>query len=352
MAVWSQPGHWCKVILRATAIERRAYLDVGGFETEYGRFAEFALAARLHATGKRLGYASGANVRHVYTSGFDVLEPEVEDFLRGELAYRLDYPAEYCERYFGAPAEWVERRLISKEGSRAAWRLAFRALLSGTAWRERSIRSLLSTLRRLTPAALFGPHPALVKVNLAYAVARLRCLLWRFADRRLLRAYRDAWSSLTRRARIRYLAEHPTVPAESPVAARFALDQLPDDRLFGFHDTESVNGTTFRWSRTVAFADVPVDPAAYRVEIDTGGIRDLRNIALQVFFNGRRVERSRLEIGTRRISFPIEAGDFNGESDQRLAFVSAGFRPSRIADSPDSRELALPISSINFTRPR
>jgi predicted dehydrogenase len=345
---WSQPGHWCKVILRAIAIDRRTYLEVGGFETEYGRFAEFALGAKLHATGKRIGYAPGACVRHVYTTTFAELEPHVENFLEGELAYRRDYPAEYCERYFGVPREWVERRVLSREGARAASRLTLKALLRPGSWRAGSARPLLATLARLTPAAVMGHRPALARANLSYALAQLRCRLWRLSEARSLKAYRDAWEHLTRRARLRYAAELPLDRSDSPRASSFELAKLPDHRLFGFHRSERVNGTRFRWSRSVAFADVPVQPGAYRVSIDTGGFRDPRAIGLQVYFNGRRVPHSRLDADAERIEFSIDRGRFTSNGDQRLAFVSASFRPSRVADSPDSRELALPVASIDF----
>jgi hypothetical protein len=176
----------------------------------------------------------------------------------------------------------------------------------------------------------------------------LRCRFWWFDEGRGLRAYRDAWAWLTRRSRLRDVAELPPESAPSPASAPFVLADLPDDRLFGFHGTERVNGTSFRWSRSVAFAEVPVTPGAYRVEIDTGGLRDPRHIGLQVFFNGRRVPRSHLDVDPRRIAFPVQPGQFSGEADQRVAFVSASFQPSRVADTPDTRELGLPVSSIDF----
>jgi predicted dehydrogenase len=345
---WVHPDHWCKVILRATAIDRQVFLDVGGFETAYGRFAEFALAAKLHASGKRLGHAPGAAVQHVYTTSFSMLEPHIEDFLDGELAYRLDYPPEYCERYFGAPREWVERRVLTKEGARAAWGVAFRALLRPAAWRYGSARPLLDTLRRLSPAALLGPRPALARANLSYALARLRCRLWWFSERRQMRAYRDAWDGLTGRSRLRDLAALPPERSAAPARPPFALADISDERLLGFHATERFNGTTFRWSRSVALAEVPVNPGAYQVEIDTGGLRDPRDVGLQVFFNGRRIPRSHLNVDPRRIAFPVEPGQFSSDANQRVGFVSVSFQPSREADSPDTRELGLPVSSIDF----
>jgi predicted dehydrogenase len=348
LEVWKEPGHWCRVILRAIALDRQTYLDIGGFETEYGRFAEFALAAKLHASGKRLGYAPGAAVKHAYTTSFRTLEPPVVEFLDGEMAYRLDHPPAYCERYFGVPREWTERRLVSREGARGAWALSARALLRRSSWKSGSAGSHLRALSRVTPAALFGSAPVRARASLAYWMARTRCRLWRFNDRRLLRPYRAAWAALDRRSRLRFVAKLPSERIAGDIASPFTFADLSDDRLFGFHRQEQSNGTRFRWSRSVAFADVPVTPGAYRVEIDTGGLRDPRGLALQVFFNGSRIPGPELDVEDRLIRFRVEPRQFSEAPAQRLGLACAPFTPSKLGDSPDSRELGLPVSSVSF----
>ncbi len=346
--VWSQPGHWCKVILRAFAVDRRTYLDAGGYETKYGRFAEFALAAKLHSTGKRMGYAPGAAVEHVYTTNFSMLIPPIEDFLLGDLRYRLDHPADYCERYFGVPEEWTTRAERSRSGARAAWAVAARALLRPPTWRSGSVRPLLATAIRLIPAALFGSRPTQMHAEVRFALAKLRCHLWRSNERRMLSAYKDAFDWMNRRARLRFLAELEAGPPEPAEKPHFAVADLPEERLLGFHRAERVNGTSFRWSRAVASAEISVDPGEYRVEIDTGGLRDPRRLGVQVFFNGRRIPGSRIELDASRIAFRLKASEFSNGGTQRLALVAAPFRPARVADSDDDRELALPVSSVDF----
>jgi len=349
-SVWSQPGHWCRVILRAFAIERAAYVDAGGYETRYGRFAEFALAAKLHSTGKRIGYASGAAVEHLYTTSFSELVPPVEDFLVGEVRFRVDNPATYCERYFGAPEEWAGRAEFSRSGARAALGVAARALLRPSSWRAGAARSLLTTAVRLAPTALFGPRSALAHAEIRFALARWRCGLWRLNERRLERAYRDAWDWLARRARLRAIAQLEPQPPESTQETSFALAEVPDQRLFGFHRAEQANGTSFRWSKAIAYAEVPVEPGKYRVEIETGGLRDPRSLGVQVFFNGRRIRASRLDLDSSRITFGLTAGQFSRNDPQRLGLSAAPFRPAHLTDSGETRELALPISSIAFRR--
>jgi predicted dehydrogenase len=349
-SIWSQPGHWCRVILRAFSIERTAYLEAGGYETKYGRFAEFALAAKLHSTGRRIGYAPGAAVEHLYTTSFAELIPPIEDFLVGETRFRTDYPAAYCERYFGVPEEWAGRAELSRSGARAALGVAARALLRPSSWRAGAARPLLATAIRLAPTALLGPRPALAHADLRFGLARLRCRLWRLDERRLERAYRDAWDWMARRTRLRVIAGLEPRPPEPTEETSFALAELPDQRLFGFHRAERANGTSFRWSRAIACAEVPVERGQYRVEIDTGGLRDPRSLGVQVFFNGRRIPASRLDLDSSRIAFGLRPSEFSGSDPQRLSLVAAPFRPAEVTDSDDTRELALPVSSVAFRR--
>jgi predicted dehydrogenase len=346
--IWSQPGHWCRVILRAFAIERSTYLEAGGYETKYGRFAEFALAAKLHSTGNRIGYAPAAAVEHLYTTSFPELIPPVEDFILGEVRFRTEKPAPYCERYFGVPEEWAGRAEHSRDGARAALRVATRGLLRRASWRAGAARPLLATAVRLVPTALFGPRPAMANAELRFALARLRCSLWRFNDRLLEGAYRDAWDWMARRTRLAATAGIEPQPSERSDETSFALADLPDQRLFGFHRAEQVNGTSFRWSRAIAYAEVPVEPGEYRVEIETGGLRDPRSLGVQVFFNGRRIRASRLDVDPSRITFRLTAGQFSRSEPQRLGLVAAPFRPAQVAVSEETRELALPVSSVAF----
>ena len=132
-----RPGDWRKVILRGVAVDRAAYLAAGGFEHAFGRFAEWALGARLHAQGRRLGYAAGAAVQHLYTTDFAQLAPHVLGFSAGEILYRDHEPAEYCDRYFGVPAEWLDRNLCQRDVARALRRAAGRRLLGQGPWREK-----------------------------------------------------------------------------------------------------------------------------------------------------------------------------------------------------------------------
>jgi hypothetical protein len=93
-----------------------------------------------------------------------------------------------------------------------------------------------------------------------------------------------------------------------------------------------------------------VQPGRYRVEIDTGGLRDPRSLGVQVFFNGRRIRRSRLDLDSSRIAFMVKPSQFSHSDPQRLSLVAAPFRPAEVTASDETRELALPVSSVAFHR--
>jgi hypothetical protein len=201
---------------------------------------------------------------------------------------------------------------------------------------------MLGTVARFTGPAVFGARWRLLGVRLAYRTSRARCLIWRHNDQRLERAYRDAWDRLIARTRLEYLSRIDQPPAEPTPATRFALHDLPDDRLFGFHPPEQAEGIDFRWSGPVAFADLPVDPGSYRVGIDTKGLLSPSD-QVQVYFNGRRCPTDRDD---GRLTFSVDRSQFEGDGEERLALTCGALRLPR--SSSDRRKLGLPIAEIEF----
>jgi hypothetical protein len=126
---WSQPDDWRKVILRAFGVRRDLYFDAGGFDHRYHRFAEWLLAARLHAKGHRLDYAPGVGVLHQYATSFGLLDAFNKEFTDGECLFRAEHTSpEFCERYFGSPPEWNEAIALDRPllglVTRALWQQA------------------------------------------------------------------------------------------------------------------------------------------------------------------------------------------------------------------------------------
>lgn len=101
----SHHDDWRKVFPRGFAIYSGIFLKVGGFEHEFSFFAEWALAAKLHVRGHRLGYATRAVIHHLNGTTLRELLFFTGGLARGECAYRARAPVEYCERYFGYAEE-------------------------------------------------------------------------------------------------------------------------------------------------------------------------------------------------------------------------------------------------------
>ncbi len=58
-----------RVLPRGFAIYSNLYLEVGGFDHAFNRFAGRALASKLHSRGYRWGYAAVAAAWHPFTTG-------------------------------------------------------------------------------------------------------------------------------------------------------------------------------------------------------------------------------------------------------------------------------------------
>jgi hypothetical protein len=178
-------------------------------------------------------------------------------------------------------------------------------------------------------------------------MAKARTRFWRWNERRMFAAYRDAYERLASRTRIRQISKL-SLERKPEGASPFVLADLSDDRLFGFHRQEQSNGTRFRWSRSVAFAEVSIDPGSYSVEIDTCGLRDPTHLGVQVFFNDARIPADEVQLDPRLIRFSVGPELFRAGSDQRVGLACRPFIPSRVTDSSDKRELGLPVSSLSF----
>jgi predicted dehydrogenase len=348
---WSREGDWRKVILRGFALYRDVYAVEGGFECAYGRFAEWAFAARLHRAGRRLGYASGAAVRHHYTERWGDLAPAIRDFTRGECAYRLDYPREYCERYFGAAPEWSDRRRLDARSARAACHAALRNLVGVNAWRHRGrlARAMLRILPGLLIIGLTGPRGPVTRARWALRAARARYLLWRSFPARRRRAFRDAWDRLTHLSRLEWLADQGPVTAPETPRAQIPASDIPDERVLGLHPLERWNGSRpFRWTGPLAVLDLPVPEGSREVRIGTEGLRNGSDpLCLRLWVNGRRLAPDSLRVGEREVAFPLGDAPLRPQGEQRFVLSCIPLEPWRTG-SPDRRRLGLPIASLEF----
>jgi predicted dehydrogenase len=345
---WSKEGHWCKVILRGFAVRRAAYEAAGGFDHAYGRFAEFVLGATLHAQGRRIGYAAGATVRHANATSLTHNRDAIVDFAAGEARYRREQDRAFCERYFGPPPEALERHLLDAPAARSACSVAIRNLGRRSVWRQPgAARGAAAAVGRYGPTALLGPKPRLWRARVEVASARARCLLWRVDEERLLPAFIDGWNRLGSLTRLEYEAERVGETRPVVSAPLFEIEDLPEERLLGFHQAEAHDGDAFRWSRGVASVVLPM-AAPRRIRLLTVPARPgAAPLCQWVFIGGRRLPQRAVELGAEGMTVDLRAAGLRPEGEQRLTFTCAPLSGAW-APADDPRELGLPVRAIEL----
>ncbi len=347
---FSRKGDWRKVMWRGFAIHREIFLEEGGFEYDFDRFAEHALAARLHSRGRRLGYAAGATVHHRYTTNLAQLFPFVRNFSRGECAYRMSHPRDYCERYFGHAEEWAEREAFRPELARALCQASWLSLRQGLKGGNRALaQSQAQALGRWLPVALLGPRWPLVQARWRLWLAVARSWLWRWREERLYRAYQDAYARMVRVSRLEFISEHlaASVP-DPPTAASYRPAEVGEEWLVGFHAVERWGGETFRWSGPVGLIRLGLPRGTYVVHLETRGLRQAPvPLHLRVFFNRHQLPPVALRWQGGTLTFRLEPAMFAPGPEQHLVLTCNPLRPWTMG-VPDRRELGLPIFSIDF----
>ena len=195
------------MIIRGFGIRRNTYLDAGGFETRYDRFAEWLFAATLHEKGYRLAYAPHVCVQHTYGERLTLFDAFIRQFTIGECLFRSERSSEFCERFFGAPPEWDELRGDKQHISRMLRRMLLQQLRTrqGHAATRSGWLMALCTYFRLFVKEFTGKRGALLHITLLVWHAKLRCYLWWFAPNRMYRAFQDYWQQTTVFYRIKFL---------------------------------------------------------------------------------------------------------------------------------------------------
>ncbi len=336
--------HWLKFLVHGSAIYRDLYLAEGGLEYEFGQFAEWALAAKLHSQGYRLGYASKPAVRHYYMGRLSDLFLFIRDFTHGEIGYRAKSPADYCEHYFGRAPEWVERESYRPMVARSL----FQALLS-LLFRD-ALSSQLKFLLRYGPTALFGLRWHLWLASLTLNFSRLKIWQRRFDTNRCYEAYRAYWQQAIHYCRLEAIADY--LASSTPVwpeTYQYHPAELPEEHLVGFHAVEAWHGQTFRWSEPVALIQVSLPKGSYEVTIRLLAIRpaDLP-LCFSIFFDNHHVPIVSTESSGGPISFRLDPTMFaDNTGPHHLVLACNPLRPWQFG-STDQRELGLPISQILF----
>jgi len=304
-AGWTRDGDWRTFTKRGVLVARAAYLDAGGLDAALGRFAETALARRLHDLGHRVGYAPRARIRHQNSTRLRKLLAYVWE-------YRRQQPADA-----GAPA--VAQACDDGEWARVAPRVIRDALqVAAARGRDPGWRALVVALLRLRLAVALGPRAA--RWGAAGSPA-MRCVTaWlRFQrplqdEDRCYAAFADLWRAVGDLA----LATAPrTAPAR------------------GLHEPESLDGTPFRWTGPIASLRVE-GPGP--VVVDLLGVRDIGPGDVLAYRGEARLAPATGASSATRVVF-----DGGGDGRGPVTLVCP---PLRGGDGRDRRSLGLPLVAV------
>ncbi len=350
-AGWSQADRWEKVILRGFGIRREVYLEVGGFDHRYGRFAEWLLAARLRQGGFQLAYAPGLGVQHHYSKSFALLNRFIQEFTDGESLFRDEGPQDFARRFFGDPAEWNEARSFDP---------ALIRVLAKSCWHEifdqppdpavrTSRRAALKRLLGLLPSFVFGARLSLYKHRFRIRLAWLRFYCWWFDKDERFRAFVDWYMLTTSYHRVKFALEHPRPPVlNSPAALSYPIEKISNADFFGFHGLETYAGRSFRWSSDLAAVRLCIRPGNYRVTIQTPYVRWIdpgRELAM--YMDGHRLAPAAFDDDRTRLEFDLPESLMALQDEHWLVMHCAVWRQDGVQRT-DVRRLGLPVASIDL----
>ncbi|WP_204103818.1 MULTISPECIES: glycosyltransferase [Spirulina sp. CCY15215] len=348
-----EENYFDRLLVRGFAIPRSLYLEMGGFEWEFGRFCERVLSTKLHSQGYKLGYMTNAIVAHCNNTTIAAsLQPSIE-FVYGEFCYREKYPASYCDRYFGDLPLWSNRAIYRQQTAQM-----FASILAQNFFSEKR-KEMPQAMKQLQQKAFWqaiisaylGMHWFLWKAWFKLSWSYLWAWFMRFDADRLYSAYNRYWQATIPYGRYKYLAEHlnQTKVFESEVYC-YNFAELNRERLIGFHGLETWQGQSFCWSEPIASILVSLAPNTYNVRVETLPVRPQNPpLHLQIFCNDRPIPNFTQNPDGTGFSFEISQKMFLrvSESSFYLTFL---MNPLRLWEqgSSDRRELGLAIQEINF----
>lgn len=376
---------WRKVLDQCFVIHRRAYFDAGGFESQYGHFAEWLLAARLYQRGYRIGYVPEARLHHYYIGELSDWIEFTEDFADGHMLYLSQAPAGPELPLFEEVPEWSARqqyrRSTARHMARMLWcELGFeqqappppsgspspRADFStqtqtqidaetgtntNTSTRR---RNLFTACLRWYACSLLGAWRIIIPAWLGRwrTELALRWHLRRGNRDRAMQAYHACWSQLVALRRGHFLRRWARREEAKSSSRKGTAEMWRHQRRFpglstapagvGFHLGELAPslGETLRWSQPAAYVELPLLKARYHI--------DLRWLPLEV---------------TPRVRFylneqPIPEADLQWRGDGyeiRVKSPSRGLQRLGWVCTPchapqDARVLGLAVRSITWCR--
>ena len=341
-----------KVLMHGFTLQRETYFEAGGFEYQYGPFAEWAFGARLDAMKIELGYCPEATVYHHYGSSLAEVRGYIEEFWRGEFAFREANDRAYCDKYFGPLPPAERAAALPRETGRSLWRALGKSLLQDVSSGDAT--QLNARGRRfigLLPAAVFGVPEEMLRARAAEQAALARLWLWRFNFKKCYQAYLDYWDARTRIVHLQNALDENRSVALWPESFDYHLATIEEARHAGFGEAEKLEGRAFRWSEPVASIKIAAPPGDYEIEL---AVLDLRPWTLpqrlHVYLGTQRLECTTVDFGRGFARFRAPSSVWTRPDNQYdLVIVSSEYKAREFGAINDRRDLGIPLSAVHLS---
>ncbi|MDA0657553.1 MAG: hypothetical protein O3C60_01820 [Planctomycetota bacterium] len=266
---------WLKVLDQCFVIRRTAYEKCGGIEPEYGHFAEWLLAARLHIHGFAIGHDRRPAIEHWYCGDLEELAEFTRDFAIGQMRFARNAESDPCGRLFDPVPMWSNRwqldplmprymrRLLARDLTEIIKRGRFRSLRS---WPWKNALYWLSIGSKINSLLDVSQHR---ERRSKQQVARCLRRTDRNAAAAAFREFIEASTACGCAEYIQQWLARPEADKSTLCELNFGWScQSPyGSSSSGIHEVECHNDTVFRWTEPAAMIQLPHLSGEWTIEI-------------------------------------------------------------------------------------
>jgi hypothetical protein len=340
-----QVHSWPRNLYQGFVTTREAYDDCGGFRSELGQFAEWALAASYLQRDYDIGYFPKAKFYHYYSGSLRALTAFTLNFATGEMRYFDEHCNQYYSRLLEIPPEWICQANFDSDTARSVLHIAVQSLLPlGRTYRH--LPHSIARIGRWIAPAVFGDRIARLSAAAAAALAGI-ALLFAIATgsrEHLNCRFRKYISALIRAQRLATIGIQRRTGRDAiqPGYVGFDLDAFALDAT-GFYPLEQYQESKFRWSETAAGIIVYLPAGPQKIGIHCIPVRDLSDAKsdLRFYIDGVCVPSSQLSIELNEVNLSLDV--------DRPEIVKLGWTCLPFSAVADSRQLGLPIKRIELS---
>ena len=345
---------WLKVLDACFIVRRSAYEASGGLEPEYGHFAEWLLAARLHHVGAKINYIPEIAIHHSYIGRLDDLIEFTEDFARGQARFDSLRGRDECAEKFDEVPIWQSRfeyeRGVAWNMARLMWRNLredVAAPLAGSERKKLRLKHFLTraifgawldvwALKRTAAKQRSDTERYLLSNEKAGARESFLSLIRTTIQQGHLAALRDCSGGDTRDIRKHFQPQKKS--------GKWAVSQRDVVVHVGLHSVETFNGQSFCWTKPEAMIRLPLGTGEYRIRLrwlDFGTQLPTEG-RYRFYKDEERIPSMHLFLMPEGIEILVHVSSKDG---MRLSWTCEPF------ESPgDTRDLGMPLIRIEWKR--